>query len=62
LQERFRYWIQSFKQLGIAGKGTKLDYMYLLILLYEMGTDANVEFMAVTKPMIHDSYEALFNE
>lgn len=39
-----------YKKVNWNGCGTKLDYMYLLPLLYEMGIDANVEWMKVDRP------------
>lgn len=51
-----------FKQVGLPGLGRKSDYIHLLNVLYEMGIDANLEFMDVTKENCFETREEIFKQ
>lgn len=49
-----------FLELGMPGVRTNSDYIYIQNILYELGIDANTEFLRITKPVIYRSKEEIY--
>lgn len=51
-----------FMQMGISGVKTNSDYIYIQNILYDLGIDANIEFLKITKPIVYQSKEGIYKD
>lgn len=51
-----------FAQMGIFGIEAKSDYIHIQNILYEMGIDANTEFLRITRPVIYKSKQEIYDD
>ena len=51
-----------FCKLGQPGLKTLSDYIYIQNLLYELGIDANIEFLDIIKPITYANTEDLYTD
>lgn len=51
---------QLFRRLNMSGEGVRRDYIYLLLIMYEMGIDPSVEFMDVVKRVTYPTLDGLY--
>ncbi|WP_432408993.1 class I SAM-dependent methyltransferase [Wukongibacter sp. M2B1] len=51
-----------FVEMGISGVRTMSDYIYIQNILYGLGIDANTEFLTITKPVIYESKEQIYED